>query len=242
MTQPVAGGQAAASSVAAKPSRSLRRIALLHAGSMTAFLVTLVAMVFVVPVIFEGEEERRAAYDVAFTLLLLTGAAAVVELRPMPLAAAVLCVVAIAIRWSEWLLPAGVSTLAREGASLLALLLLLSIVGVRVFAGGAVTADRIMGAVALYLLLGIGWSVAYELVSVHVPGAFTGDTPGRGPDRWLYFSFVTLTTVGYGDITPVARAARSLAALEALVGQLYPAIILARLVTLQGDAGERGGK
>jgi hypothetical protein len=49
----------------------------------------------------------------------------------------------------------------------------------------------------------------------------------------VYFSFVTLTTAGYGDITPVARAARSLSNLEALIGQLYPAIVLARLVSLQ---------
>jgi uncharacterized membrane protein len=71
-------------------------------------------------------------------------------------------------------------------------------------------------------------------VDVAVPGAFAGverhdDTP---PD-WVYFSFVTLTTVGYGDITPVARGARTLAILEALVGQLYPAVIIARLVSLQ---------
>jgi hypothetical protein len=53
------------------------------------------------------------------------------------------------------------------------------------------------------------------------------------PQRWLYYSFVTLTTVGYGDITPVGPLARSLAILEALTGQLYPAILLARLVALE---------
>jgi hypothetical protein len=207
---------------------------------MTALLVMLVAMVFVVPVIFEGREANRIANDVVFTLLMLSGAAAVVELRPVPLAAAVLCLVAIAIRWSEWLLPAGVSSLAHEGAALMALLLLTFIVGFRVFAGGSVTADRIMGAVALYLLLGLGWAVAYELLSLHVADAFTGGVAaGQGSDRWLYFSFVTLTTVGYGDITPAIRAAQSLATLEALVGQLYPAIILARLVSLDSEAAKR---
>ena len=61
------------------------------------------------------------------------------------------------------------------------------------------------------------------------PGCRTTDA---GIANWIYFSFVTLTTVGYGDITPVARAARSIAMLEALTGQLYPAIIIARLVSL----------
>jgi hypothetical protein len=208
---------------------------------MTALLIMLVALVFVVPVIFEGREVNRVANDVTFTLVLLSGAAAVVELRPVPLTAAILCLVAIAMRWSEWVLPAGASSVAHESAALMALFLLTLIVGVRVFAGGSVTADRIMGAVALYLLLGLGWAVAYELLSLHVANAFTGGvTAGQGSDRWFYFSFVTLTTVGYGDITPVARAAQSMATLEALVGQLYPAVILARLVSLQGATGNRG--
>ena len=241
MAQPLGNEHASASSVAAMSARALSSTALLHAGSMTALLVMLVAMVFVVPVIFEGKEASRVANDVTFTLVLFSGAAAVVELRPVPLAAAVLCLVAIAIRWSEWLLPAGVSSLAHESAALMALFLLTLIVGVRVFAGGSVTADRIMGAVALYLLLGLGWAVAYELLSLHVANAFTGGVKGgQGSDRWFYFSFVTLTTVGYGDITPVARAAQSLATLEALVGQLYPAVILARLVSLQGETRNRG--
>ena len=69
-----------------------------------------------------------------------------------------------------------------------------------------------------------------------MPNAFTEGAGRReGSADWVYFSFVTLTTVGYGDITPVARAARSLAMLEALVGQLYPAIIIARLVSLQSE-------
>jgi hypothetical protein len=65
------------------------------------------------------------------------------------------------------------------------------------------------------------------------PDAFAGAADNeKGIARWIYFSFVTLTTVGYGDVTPVARAARSLAMLEGLIGQLYPAIILGRLLSL----------
>ena len=71
-----------------------------------------------------------------------------------------------------------------------------------------------------------------------LPGAFAGHTDESGGlADWIYFSFVTLTTVGYGDITPVALGARSLTMLEALVGQLYPAVIIARLVSLQTSSG-----
>ena len=114
------------------------------------------------------------------------------------------------------------------------MVLLAAMVGFRVFAPGRITTDRIMGAVALYLLFGVVWGNAYEIVALADPAAFNAaPDPGRGIERWFYFSFVTLTTVGYGDVTPVSRAARVLAIGEALVGQLYPAIILARLVTLQ---------
>ena len=124
---------------------------------------------------------------------------------------------------------------AQRLSALLALFLVTVIVAVRVFSADVttVTTDRVVGAIVLYLLLGIIWSAAYDLVAIHVADACAGVRPsGSGPQRWLYFSFVTLTTVGYGDIVPVAPAARSLAALKALVGQLYPAIILARLVSL----------
>jgi len=102
-----------------------------------------------------------------------------------------------------------------------------------------VTAQRVQGAVAAYLLLGLAWAAAYAFVAALAPGAFATARPESTHSRsYLYFSFVTLTTLGYGDITPVHHAARSLAMLEALTGQLYPAILIARLVTLhtQHDA------
>ena len=202
---------------------------------MTVLLVMLIMITFVVPVVMEAGDARRLANDVSATLILLAAAVVVFDYRPLPLTAAILCVIAIVIRWSEWLLPTKIS-LVQNGTEVMALVLLLIIVGVRVFAAGTVTADRIMGAVAFYLLLGFAWAAAYEAVATINPGAFSGSVEGgQGPERWAYFSFVTLTTAGYGDIVPVARAARSLAMLEALVGQLYPAIILARLVSLHGE-------
>lgn len=84
------------------------------------------------------------------------------------------------------------------------------------------------------MLIGLIWAVAYALVDAAVPAGFSGAGGAAGDlGDWVYFSLVTLATLGYGDITPVARMARSLATLEALIGQLYPAIIIARLVSLQ---------
>ena len=83
------------------------------------------------------------------------------------------------------------------------------------------------------LVLGLIAAIAYSALYSFDSRAFSKLPTGNGgTDDWLYFSFVTLTTVGYGDITPIGRAARALAMLEGLVGQLYPAIIIARFVSL----------
>jgi hypothetical protein len=117
--------------------------------------------------------------------------------------------------------------------------LLLAVVSVQVFRSGPVTAHRICGAVVVYLLLGVMWAFLYNLLVFLDPGAFqfpasiSTNQPEVLRQGLNYFSFITLTTLGYGDITPVHPAAKLLVMYEALIGQLYPAIILARLVSLQ---------
>jgi hypothetical protein len=88
------------------------------------------------------------------------------------------------------------------------------------------------------LLLGLVWANAYALLHLIHPDAFSGAV-GKAPGAltWIYYSFVTLTTMGYGDITPVHPIARSLAISEALSGQLYIAVTLARLMALHVSAG-----
>jgi hypothetical protein len=94
--------------------------------------------------------------------------------------------------------------------------------------------DIITGAICVYLLIGIFWFLLYRIVFNFNPENFIELQENEGnPDfTLLYFSFTTLTTVGYGDITPTASAAMGLANLESIVGQLYPAIFVARLVSL----------
>jgi hypothetical protein len=106
----------------------------------------------------------------------------------------------------------------------------------RVFRSGGINIYRIYGAIAVYLLLGILWGEIYVVFYLVEPASFyfSPTTQCREPPiaELIYFSFSTLTTLGLGDIVPIHPMARSMATLEALVGQLYPAILLARLVTL----------
>jgi len=111
-----------------------------------------------------------------------------------------------------------------------------AVVGRAVFAPGAVNYHRIVGAVLLYLLIAFTFVALFVFVGVLIPKAFSGlvlEDNASFASSAIYFSFVTLTTVGYGDIVPIHPIARSLCNLEAICGQLYPATLLARIVTLE---------
>ncbi len=102
------------------------------------------------------------------------------------------------------------------------------------FGGGKVSAHRIMGAVILYLTIALVFANAYRVCALLLHGAFSGLEAGKGhfAGNTLYFSLSTLTTTGFGDIAPLHPLVRSLANLESVIGQLFPATLLARLVTL----------
>lgn len=120
---------------------------------------------------------------------------------------------------------------------LIAGLALSGVVARAVFGPGRITYHRVVGAVLLYLIIGLTFVALYGFVALAVPNAFTnlpalhGDFAIAG--NLIYFSFVTLTTTGYGDIAPLHPYARSLANIELIIGQIYPATLLARLVTLE---------
>ncbi|MEM1437804.1 MAG: potassium channel family protein [Pseudomonadota bacterium] len=100
-----------------------------------------------------------------------------------------------------------------------------------VFLSKMVSAKTIMGAICAYILLGMLWGYLYSLVNALQPGAFSDDVDETGLiGHFVYFSMVTLTTLGYGDITPVSAAARGLAVVEATLGQVYLTVLVARLV------------
>ena len=107
---------------------------------------------------------------------------------------------------------------------------------IEVFRPGEINGHRLRGGIAVYLMLGFIFGLTFVLVEHRFPGSFQGLTLADfeyGIDRAVYFSFVSLTTLGFGDITPIGRIAESLVILEAIIGQLYLAILIGRLVSLQ---------
>lgn len=126
-------------------------------------------------------------------------------------------------------------------AVLIFFLLTCSIAVYDVLFGGVIDFNRLVGAGCIYLLSGSLWGIVYFLLSVVSPESFAGivgQTLTEQLNEFTYHSFVTLTTLGYGDITPTAPVARTLSYLEALLGQLYLTVLVAALVGIH-IAGRR---
>jgi hypothetical protein len=125
----------------------------------------------------------------------------------------------------------------RRGGDILTFSALTWVVAHAVYAPGRITFRRLQGAIVMYLNFATIFAAAYGLIWELSPGAFANlVAPERGPEEigsMLYFSFTTLTTTGYGDIVAIDPFARSLANFEAILGQFFIAITVARLVTME---------
>lgn len=196
------------------------------------FLALLVVHVFVMPMLTDRTLIGRFVSDLFLSLLLLAGVVSISQRGRLLILAAIFTLATLVVRWTHWLVPVADLAFYADLASIATLSLLAIVVLAQVFRPGPVTGHRIRGAVAVYLLLGLIWAFAYESIAYQDAAAFAGAvTTSWEVPPWTYYSFVTLTTMGYGDITPLHPVARLLAIAEALTGQLYLAILVARLVS-----------
>ena len=205
---------------------------------LTALVILLVATIFILPPPAPGESPLLTLlFDIFVSLVLLSGLTSTLHSRRGVIAGVTLALVAVAVRWASRAFPTPELLQLNLAISLTAALVLAALVAVQVFRDGPSTMHRVLGSVGIYLLLGLAWSFAYHLIDGIDPDAFAiaGETTYRltSSFEYLYFSFITLTTVGYGDINAMAPAAKSAALLEALTGQLFPAILIARLVSME---------
>ena len=199
---------------------------------LSVFLVFIVLFVFILPPFGLLGNIGRLVVDIVFTLLLVSGTASISGRKVFFVIVAGISIITLVFRWSDSFFYLPVVGVLDNIATIVVILLLCTLILARVFKKGPITFRRIEGAIAAYLLLGLAWAYAYQLIADSYPAGFAGAlTASPGASSWTYFSFVTLATLGYGDITPVHPIARSLATAEAITGQLYLAILIARLVS-----------
>lgn len=204
---------------------------------LTVFLVVISVYL---PLLIAGSEsalETDPAMSVFTTVLFLSAAFTAVRHPLVRLWAMALAITAVCSHWTA-VMRVGIQfdTVRLMSALVLFLVIAISLIQ-QVFRPGKVTGHRIRGAIAVYLLLGLLWAFAYTLLDLYIPDSFSetvkNTVHGSRFQQLVYFSFVTLTTVGYGDMAPIAPVSRSLAITEAIVGQMYLAVVLARMVSLE---------
>lgn len=182
----------------------------------------------------DGRTEPIAAWS--FSLVLILGVLATTKHKGARTGMVVLAVVAFTSHWLHYFIREHAVHMISAAAAAVFFGVLAWLITARVFRSGGINIYRIYGAVAVYMLLGILWGEFYVIAYLMDPSSFYFDPAtqrGEPPiSELIYFSFSTLTTLGLGDIVPVGPMARSMVTFEALVGQLYPAVLLARLVTL----------
>jgi len=176
--------------------------------------------------------------NLVFSFILITGAIAGAKSRILKRLVLLWGIIAFAFIWVRHLFPHQALVFVTTCLSLTFLILLVFLILGQTFREGPTTSHRIMGSVAVYLLLGLIWSLAYQLTALCVPNAFilqsffiSGDTQSL-ESHLFYFSFISLTSIGFGDIVAVHPMARMLVILEGITGQLFPVILIARLVSL----------
>ena len=204
---------------------------------LTGLLIFTLAYLFVVCAL--GDFSFGAVVGrLMFFLIIVTGVVSTFRRRWLNVLVIIMALISFSLMVKESLRQEWGLTVLNAAFGIAFLLLLLGILIVQVFRRGAVTAHRIRGAIVVYLLIGGMWSFFYFIAAMTVPHAFNwpdGRTPANLQaiqQSLTYFSFITLTTTGYGDVTPAIPLTRTLAMFEALAGQLYLVITLARLVSL----------
>lgn len=204
--------------------------------SLSALLFYLSINTFLI-VPFAHFRAGELSFAVVYSLILLSGVFAIGDNLKAKIGVFVLAILSFLAQWALRFQDVLFLHFADDILAVLFFLALIVIVLRHIFREGDVTFHRIQGAIAVYLLIGLVFSRAYHFIYLLDPVSFQMTDLQLDAEtyysRFVYFSFVTLTTLGYGDITALHLGAKSLVMIEGLFGQLFPAIMITRLVTLE---------
>ena len=208
-------------------------------------LVTLLSLYIINPFVqaFFSSHPGLILLDLLVSTTLLVVTYAVHRSKRVLLVATILAVPAIVGRWASYTVYSDWLSIFSHAFGFLFLAFTAGAILLNVLRSTRVTGDTVNGAVCVYMLVGLAWAFLFDLLEVLQPGSFNLPELSAGPidfaalevrrlSVFMYYSLVTLSTLGYGDITPVTPLVRNLAAFEAVMGQLYIAILVARLVGL----------
>src|SRR5271169_3401812 len=201
-------------------------------GPCTYLLLALLGLILLYPYA-KGDVTGPIVLGILYSLVLIGGAYAIGRNRRTLIVGFGLAVLGVALQWAALL--TNIAAFFRLAGIVFIVFLVLTIGEVLryLLRKGPVTADKLHGALAGYIMIAFLWAFIYALVENFTPGSFSfphvDPTDPRAFYQLLYFSFTTITTVGYGDITPVTDQARSFVMIEEFAGVFFVGILIARL-------------
>jgi hypothetical protein len=209
-------------------------------ANLSLFLFFLIVVGFVLPSVGFAKNSSLY-YAITFSVLSVVGSAIAWGDRRLFVPTSLLCFVAIVTRWASFWRPTNTLILWDASTAMAAIFVITAVLLSQVFRSGPITAWRLQGAIAAYLCIGFGWSDAYHIVALLDPGAFKlAEGEIWVQTNWINYSFGMLTTVGYAGIVTESPVAHSLGSAEAITGQLYLAVLLARLVSMRVSTARKG--
>jgi len=205
----------------------------LYRFRFSVLLASLLLLALISPVV-EIADWRRGPINLLFAAVILSAINAASESQGALLAAVFVAIPAFVLNWSRLFIDSPGFEIFADLILTVLLFFTTAVVLRAVFRAVHVGVDELSGAVASYLLIAVAWAVSFRMIETMIPGAFAqiDPDPQAAFTQFLYLSLTTVTTLGYGDITPISPVARIWATLEAVTGVLYVAVLVARLVSL----------
>jgi Ion channel len=202
---------------------------------LTLLTLSLAALVFVITPLREAGLTSRAVLDLIIMVLMVYGVVVVKQNRVDTLLTITFIFLTAVLLATARLYPTPLLHQIGSVLTTITLLLYIRIVLLVMFRTGPITWNRVQGGICAYLLVGMVWASAFQIVEQSHPGSFHFVNAPADFDQLIskltYYSFCTLTTLG-GDVSPISPIARSLTVAEAAVGQLFPAIFIGALVAM----------
>ena len=204
------------------------------------FLLLSILLIFILQPFLRDFIALSLLMEIFITAILISAVYAAGRKRSLFITAFILAALTAITRWSDHLLHDRTLAVLEEFFTLFFFGFMVVVILVHLFREKEVTFDLIIGSICGYFLLGFLWASLYSLLEIFKAGSFQiPESAGAEISSFSYYSFVTLTTLGYGDVTPLSSAAQSFSVLEAVAGQLFVAILISRLVAIHVAQSQR---
>ena len=215
------------------PHRSLIHIIFLQRNNR--FLVLLISLVlfFTIYPMLEQSVIAARVLNLFFLWILLSGVYAIANTRGPLIFSLTLVATTTLLRWADYFYKLNFLSILEHGCNVVFFIFIGIHILQFILRQRIITAELIYAALSVYLIFGLAWASIYHIIDMWKPGAFIlskPDVPRQDFFQMWYFSMVTLTTLGYGDIAPASMVARVFVVLEAIMGQFYLAILIASLI------------